>query len=450
MLRNHLVSHLEENGLINKNQHGFRKKRSCLTQLLDQVEHIFNCLNSGEEVDVVYLDYAKAFDKVDHKILLAKLKKYGIKGKMYKWIKEFLTARVQTVVVEGKKSSFHIVTSGVPQGTVIGPILFIVYINDLVSILQHSKGLSFADDTKLIKSINGMKCVSLLQEDLWNVISWSLLNNMQLHEKKFEVLNYSLNTSLLLRHLPFTSECKEYLTSGGHTLEPIDVVRDLGVLVSNDRSWTPHIEQTVQSARTIASWVLSVFRDRSPVIMMTLYKTMIRSKLEYCCPVWNPSKVQNIQALENIQRSFTRKISGCQDCNYWDRLKKLHILSLQRRRERYCIIHVWKMLNNLAPNDIGMKFYSQNRLGMKITLPPVNNKVQASVKTDYENSFKIKAARLWNILPKHVNTVTSLDEFKAVLGEFLRKFPDTPPVPGYTAVNRNSLLDWSNEKGGRT
>ena len=222
------------------------------------------------------------------------------------------------------------------------------------------------------------------------------------------------------------------------------------MLVSNDRSWAPHIEQTVQSARTIASWVLSVFRDHSPVIMMTLYKTMIRSKLEYCCPVWNPSKVKNIQALENIQKSFTRKISGCQDCNYWDRLKKLHILSLQRRRERYCIIHVWKMLNNLAPNDIGMKFYSQNRLGMKITLPPVNNKVQASVKTDHENSFKIKAARLWNLLPKHVNTVTSLDKFKVVLGEFLRKFPDTPPVPGYTAVNRNSLLDWSNEKGGRT
>ena len=120
--------------------------------------------------------------------------------------------------------------------------------------------------------------------------------------------------------------------------------------------------------------------------------------------------------------------------------------------ERYCIIHIWKMLNNMAPNDIGMKFYSQNRLGMKITLQPVNNKVQASVKTDHENSFEIKAARLWNLLPKHVNTVTSLDKFKVVLGEFLRKFPDTLAVPGsgYTAVNRNSLLDSSNEKGGRT
>ena len=120
-------------------------------------------------------------------------------------------------------------------------------------------------------------------------------------------------------------------------------------------------------------------------------------------PSMEPLEGKNIQALEKIRRSFTGKISGCQDCNYWDRLKKLHILSLQRRRERYCFIHVWKMSNNLAPNDIGMKFCSQNRLGIKITLPPVNNnKVQASVKTDYENSFKIKAARLWNLLPKHV------------------------------------------------
>ena len=87
---------------------------------------------------------------------------------------------------------------------------------------------------------------------------------------------------------------------------------------------------------------------------------------------------------------------------------------------------------------------------MKITLPPVNNKAQASVKTDYENSFKIKAARLWNLLPKDINTINFLNEFKGGLGRYLRKIPDTPPVPGYTAVNRNSLLDWSNEKGGRT
>ena len=95
-------------------------------------------------------------------------------------------------------------------------------------------------------------------------------------------------------------------------------------------------------------------------------------------------------------------------------------------------------------------FYEQNRLGMKVTLPPVNNKAQISVRTDYENSFRIKASRLWNMLPKHVNTADSLDAFKRVLGYYLKKITDTPPVPGYTAANRNSLLDWKNEMGGRT
>jgi hypothetical protein len=450
VLRNHMVHHLESNNLLSNSQHGFRQKRSCLTQLIEHVEHIYSCLNKGEEVDVIYLDYAKAFDKVDHNILLAKLKKYGIRGKVHRWIKEFLRVRVQIVVVEGKKSTIRIVISGVPQGTVLGPILFILYINDLIEVLLHSKGLSFADDTKLSKAIRDMQSVALLQEDLWQVINWSQMNNMLLHEKKFEVLNYTLNASSLLRQLPFTSSCLEYTTSQGHVITPTKTVRDLGVLLSSDRSWSSHIEQTVQSARTMASWVLSVFRDRSPFIMLTLYKTMVRSRLEYCCPVWNPSKMQDIQALENVQRNFTRKISGCKGLDYWERLKRLNLLSLQRRRERYSIIQVWKMLNGLAPNTINIVFYEHDRLGKKATLPPVNHKAQSAVKTDYENSFRIKSSRLWNILPKHINTVTTLDAFKSVLGDYLRKVPDTPPAPGYTAANRNSLLDWSNERGGRT
>ena len=442
ILRDRLVNFLEGNCVISDNQHGFRKKRSCLTQLLSHIEHIYNCLNNNEEVDVIYLDYAKAFDKVDHQVLLAKLKRYGIGGNVLRWIENFLTNRSQTVLVEGSKSSSQPVISGVPQGTVLGPILFLVYINDLLPTLMKSKGFCFADDTKLISQIMGLECTKLLQEDVYRVIKWSSANNMELHENKFQLLSYSLNSSYLLRQLPFYPENYEYKTPKGHIIEPTDTVKDLGVLVSSNRKWSAHIEHTVQGAQKMASWALSAFRDRSSTLMLTLFKTMVRSRLEYCCPVWNPVKIADIQKLENVQRSFIRKIVGLKDMSYWDRLKKLKLLSLQRRRERYCIIQVWKMINNHAPNDVKMQFTRHSRHGIKAKIPSLNTNAQLSVQSDYDNSFGVRAAQLWNVLPSETNTLETLDSFKIALGRFLERFPDTPPVPGYTPANDNSLLSW--------
>ncbi len=134
----------------------------------------------------------------------------------------------------------------------------------------------------------------MLQDDLNTVIEWSTINNMELHGKKLEVMSYSLNGSKLLRQLPFYPENIECSTPEGHTTEPNETVRDLGVYVSSSRSWGPHIERTIQGARKMAAWVLSAFRDRSQTTMLTLYKSMVRSKLEYCCPVWNPAGIIDI------------------------------------------------------------------------------------------------------------------------------------------------------------
>ena len=223
--------------------------------------------------------------KQELEVLLAKLEKYGIQGKALKWIREFLTNRQQTVVVEGHKSTFQKVLSGVPQGTVLGPILFVLYINDLLSILNFSHGFSFADDTKLIGAIKDERCVKLLQEDLNLVINWSSDNNMELHEEKFETLTYSQNQAKTLRQLPFYGSSTEYHTPKGHVIAPSETVRDLGVLVSSTRSWSPHIEKMVKEATKMAAWTLSAFADRSVSVMLVLFKSMVRSKLEYCCPV---------------------------------------------------------------------------------------------------------------------------------------------------------------------
>ncbi|KAL5270062.1 hypothetical protein ACHWQZ_G003521 [Mnemiopsis leidyi] len=181
--------------------------------------------------------------------------------------------------------------------------------------------------------------------------------------------------------------------------------------------------------------------------MMTLYKSLIQSKVEYCCPLWNPSRISDIQTIENIQREFTRRISGLKERNYWERLTELKLFTLQRRRKRYSIIQVWKIKNGLAPNSVGMKFYESARLGIRAKIPRFNYKAQVSISTAYDDSFGLKGARLWNILPMNVNSQSTLEAFKLSLGKFLLKFPDRPPIVGHTSSNSNSLLEWSTVGG---
>ena len=192
-----------------------------------------------------------------------------------------------------------------PQGSVLGPLLFLIYINDLVDTVKNSKISSFADDTKVSKTIEFESDTAVLQKDLDTIISWSRENNMDLHEDKFEVLNYKINSSKLLGELPFTSALHSYETSNGKELPPSNSVKDLGVTLTPDCLWTTQINTMAESAKRMASWVLGTFKSRSVPVMTLLYKTMVRSRLEYCSALWNPHKVQDIQTLEAIQRSFT-------------------------------------------------------------------------------------------------------------------------------------------------
>ena len=178
VIRNRLANHLDNNNSFNKNQHGFRKGRSCLTQLLAHHDNILNLLEQGYNVDVVYLDFAKAFDKVDHNILLHKLKNLGINGKTLRWIQNFLQDRVQRVVVNGMLSTPHQVISGVPQGSVLGPLLFLVLIGDIDDGVLYSLIASFADDTRATKGIRTELDAAELQNDLFRIYDWSQKNNM--------------------------------------------------------------------------------------------------------------------------------------------------------------------------------------------------------------------------------------------------------------------------------
>ena len=394
---------------------------------------------------VIYLDFAKAFDKVDHQILLQKLRNIGISGKLFDWLQSFLSDRQQSVVIDGVFSYLALVISGVPQGTVLGPLLFLIYLNDIFNCIQHSEISCFADDSRIYRSISACSDSLLLQHDLLAVSQWSIANNMELHEDKFVYLNFNARPiNFSLTNLPFYQENLWYRTSSGQILETSNLVSDLGITFSEDLDWSPHISNIVNKAKQKAGWALSVFNDRSPLVMITLYKSMVRSLLEYSCPVWCGLSLENLRDLEAIQRSFTRKIiCPAYVSGYWERLQYLKLRSLQRRRERYTILHMWKVLNNKVSNDLNISFYNSSRYGVQAHVPSLCTQSSTKAQTFYDLSFAVIGPKLWNMLPKSVKLCASLNSFKSNLDIFLNKFPDRPPVSTYVVQNNNSLLEWN-------
>ena len=176
--------------------------------------------------------------------------------------------------------------------------------------------------------------------------------------------------------------------------------------------------------------------------MLTLYKSLVRSLLEYCCPVWNPRKISDIQELEGVQRTFTSRIAGCQDLDYWERLQKLSLMSLQRRRERYIILHMWKLLHGDVSNDLRIEFVNRGRTGIKAKVPTLKGRSSVANQSLYDNSFAVFGPHLWNCLPAVINTITTFEQFKERLTSFLMRIPDKPPTKGYSTSNSNSILDW--------
>ena len=184
---------------------------------------------------------------------------------------------------------------------------------------------------------------------------------MVLHEDKFELLVHRGNPNESLYELPFVCQTQTYKVSGGNMLYPTDQVKDLGVIVFSDMSWSHQVSSMASRARKVAAWVLSAFKCRNRITMLTLYKSLVRSHLEYCCPLWNTSKISDIQQIEGAQRTFTSKIWGVQHLDYW-----------QRRRERYIIIHMWKILHQRCSNDHGINFSTPSRHGIKATIPSLS------------------------------------------------------------------------------
>ena len=442
VVKMYMVNFLDRNNLFNDNQHGFRKGRSCLSQLLIHYEEILTALEQDKSVDVIYLDFCKAFDKVDFGVLLRKLKCMGIGGKLGRWIYSFLTERKQVVIVNGFHSRKEDVESGVPQGSVLGPLLFLIHISNIDEDLKHSTLRCFADDSRVTKVIESEIDCQLLQEDLSSVYCWTSRNKMVLNDSKLEALRYANNQTYAYRS-PTNTVIKEE-----------ESVKDLGIIMSNDATFNTHICTLTMKIRNLASWILRTFQSREKLLLLTMWKTLVLPIHDYCSQLWSPHKVGHIQQLEDIQRSFIRKVKGFENLDYWERLKGLKMLSLQRRRERYQLIYLHKILTLKAPGISSVpantgfitRSTAKSRNGFRIVLD--SNSCRKNVKSSKkDHSFGSHAVKLFNILPKRLRNAClemSPDEFKSKLDKYLELIPDEPRVNGYTSFCRapsNSMVD---------
>ena len=277
---------------------------------------------------------------------------------------------------------------------------------------------SYVDDTRANRSITdiALDCQAL-QDDLAGIYAWAEDVNMVFNSDKFECLRFWPGK---------TSKPEfQYKSPDGTIIEEKANLRDLGVQISSDLSFSIHILNTVTAANRLVGWALRTFRRRSRMVMMTIWKSLIQSKVDYCSQLWSPTDQSSISKLESIARHFTAKISGLEDMDYWDRLKSLHLYSQERRRERYRILFIWKVLQGYT-QGYTVNSLENPRRGRLVIVPSYSAGAPAAVRRAKEASLAVQGARLFNIIPRHLRDIQTgtVDQFKAELDSWLTTIPD--------------------------
>ena len=426
ILHSCIMSHLEQHSILTDAQHGFRSRRSCETQLIATVQDLARNMSDGKQTDVILLDFAKAFDKVPHRRLLNKLHYYGIRGSTLSWIENFLSGRKQRVLVEGATSLEAEVTSGVPQGTVMGPLLFLVFINDLPDSVSSNVKL-FADDCLLYRTINSIHDSIALQQDLTSLEQWEHSWQMAFHPQKCTTIRITRKRK---------PTCFNYHLHG-HTLETVPGGKYLGVYISQDLSWRDHIDQTTAKATRSVGFLRRNLRSCPTHAKAQAYSTLVRPVLEYASTVWDPHSQALTRQIEHVQRQAARFATG----NYYSRdpgcvtsmLKHLEWEPLEHRRARNRAIMFYKIINNIVEVPIHhLLIYTSSRTRGSTA----NNIRQISTRVDaYKYSFLPATIIAWNNIPPAIRSSPSLESFRAAI--------TTYGVPGLLHTNWEASPDFN-------
>ena len=401
-----IMAHLDEYKLLSDRQHAFRKGHSCETQLTTVINDWAKILDNRGQVDTFILDFEKAFDTPPHELLKSKLFGYGIGGKTLKWIDSFLCFRQQRVVVNGVKSDWAPVLSGVPQGTVLGPLLFSLYINDISSDIESEIRL-FADDCVCYREIKDEKDTMKLQRDIDRLGSWARKWGMRFQPVKCNMMQLTRKRIKKI-HASYTLE--------GTNLENVESIKYLGVTITSDLRWNTHVSNVCTKANRTLGFLRRNLHSCPQEVKEAAYKGLVRPVLDYGSSVWDPPGVVLQEELESVQKRAARFVTGNYDYETGSMtgiLGQLKWESLKKRRKDNRLILLYKGLKGKAsvPTDdlIPKTRRCRNQHSMAFQTPIANTDV-------YKGSFFPQTIRDWNALPDSL--ISSAEDAEDCVAKF--------------------------------
>lgn len=381
-------------------QHGFLKGRSTVSNLILFNEYLTEAMDSGSQIDVVYTDYSKAFDRIDHTILISKLQNIGIHGDLLRWFSSYVDMRSQAVVINNYISSWVTIPSGVPQGSLLGPLLFAIFVNDISDCFHNSNLLCFADDMKIFTKIVNISDVEALQNDLARLDDYCLRNKLDLNPLKCSITTFTRKINII----PSTYSLKN------QTLQRSHVIRDLGVIHDSKLLFDEHITHIVTKAYKALGFLMrSSSGFKKAKTLKILYCTFVRSLLEYGSQVWNPMYSTYVNRVERIQEKFMKFLCfklriPYISSNYLPLCKRFHLLPLCMRRDISDIIFLLKITSNQIDcsdllNKVKIKVpHRRKRYNPPLFIPFVN--------TNYrQNSFIYRTSNKFNNICSDKKTI---------------------------------------------
>ena len=382
--------------LIHSLQHGFLKGRCTVTQLMEVFNTVEKCLDEGGQMDIIYLDFAKAFDTVSHRLLCHKLKSFGINGRLLEWFESYLSNRKQRVVLEGIQSEWKNVHSGVPQGSILGPLLFLLYANDMANEVSDKTAVAmYADDTKVMRNIVSVNDSIELQRDLDNMGVWSRKWRMKFNVAKCKLL------MVTRKDRPIDIN----YTMNEQVLEKVYSFNDLGIVIDSKLNWQEHVRNKVGKANGTMGLVKRTLGFKAPMrAKKLLYESLVKSSLCYGSVIWNGASKMNLKLIEGVQRRATKYISGNYEMDYKGRLEECDLLPLSFTFEYHDIVFFYKCYHKWFNYDINRIFRVRNsntRLNKGIIIDGSFARTET-----FKRFYSNRVVDIWNMLPIEIRNVT--------------------------------------------